>query len=79
MTDLLSCSPSPLDNIKYFLGKLKVLAMAQIVPPLADGLITENGERIDSFYLGYSAAIASYMCFEALTGKLAKSYRDEVC
>ena len=53
-------------------------ATAQIVPPLAEGLIEESGGGISSFSLGYGAGVANYMCFEALKGNLPKSEGDTI-
>ena len=53
-------------------------AAAQIVPPLAEGLIRESTDGISSFSLGYGAGVANYMCFEALKGNLSKSEGDEI-
>ncbi len=74
-----------------FIGKVSGLALllmasasmastaaAQIVPPLAEGLIRESTDGISSFSLGYGAGVANYMCFEALKGNLSKSGGDEI-
>ncbi|KZR89715.1 hypothetical protein [Synechococcus sp. MIT S9508] len=80
-----------LERHQIILGKVKCLtvvlivstsmastATAQIVPPLAEGLIEETGDGISSFSLGYGSGIANYMCFEALKGNLAKVEGDEI-
>ena len=53
-------------------------AVAQILPPLAEGLIAESGDGISIFSLGYGVGVANYMCFESLKGNLAKSEGDEI-
>ena len=80
-----------LERHQIILGKVKGLAVvlfvstfvdstatAQIIPPLAECLIVETGDRINSFSLGHGAGVANYMCFEALKGDLDKSVGDEI-
>ena len=76
---------------QIILGKVKGLAVvlfvstfvdstatAQIIPPLAECLIVETGDRFNSFSLGYGAGVENCMCFEALKGDLDKSVGDEI-
>ena len=80
-----------LGRSKIFLEKVNVLAvvlivltsvtslaMAQILPPLPENLIEENGDGISLSSLGFCAGVANYMCFESLKGNLAKSEGDEI-
>ena len=53
-------------------------AKAQIIPPLAEDLIGENGDEISIFSLGYGAGIVNFMCFEALKDNLVAALGDEI-
>ena len=53
-------------------------ATAQIVPLLAGDLIEETGDGLCSFFFGYGAGVANYMCFIALKGNLTKAEGDEI-
>ena len=53
-------------------------AKAQIIPPLAEDLIGENGDEISIFSLGYGAGVANFMCFEALKDNLVTALGDEI-